>query len=134
VKSIRRTFQVPIAAMLLTCFACSGGYTAVDTSPPPHAPAYGYRYRHPHDHVVLIYNPDLAVYRVSGYRNYYYSDGRYYRLRGGTWYHTSHIKGPWVATSYQAIPSGLHKKYKATPPGQAKEKKKYKRGHGKHGR
>ena len=133
-RSIRHAFEGAVAALLLGCLACSGGggYAVAHDSPP----AYAYKYRHPHDKVMLVYSPDLAVYRVSGYRNYYFNNGRYYRLRDGRWYYTSHIKGPWVATSYQAIPSGLHKKYKATPPGHAKEKKnksKYKRGHGKHG-
>lgn len=131
-RSIRHALEAPIAAALLACVACGGGY-AVAESPPPYAPTYAYRYRHPDDHVVLVYSPGLAVYRVSGYPNYYYSDGRYYRLRGGTWYYTSHIRGPWVATSYQSIPSGLHKKYKVTPSGHSKHAKKYKRGHGKHG-
>ncbi len=126
---------------LLALAGCGAGYAVNESSPPsgppPHAPAYGYRYHHPHDHVLLIYEPDLALYRVSGYRSYYFRDGSYYRLRSGSWYRASHIKGHWSAVGYESIPSGLQHKYKAPKYKESKSskqgmhaKKHYKRGKG----
>jgi hypothetical protein len=120
VKSIQHSLKPVIAATLLTCVACAGGYTVVEPGPPPYPPAYAYRYRQPNDRVVLVYDPAIRVYTVTGYPHYYYSGGRYYRLRGTTWYRTSRLDGPWRVVTYKAVPSGLHGKYKETP---VKEKK-----------
>jgi hypothetical protein len=145
-RSIRYAIFAPVSLALLALVGCGGGYSANEGvvvnegvihegGPPPHAPAYGYRYHHPHDHVLLIYEPDLALYRVSGYRSYYFRDGTYYRLRSGSWYRASRIHGNWAAVNYQSIPSGLQHKYKAPkeakskPPGMH-AKKHYKRGKG----
>jgi hypothetical protein len=80
--------------------------------------------------VVLVYNADLTVYAVSGYRNCYYSGGTYYRVDGGVWYRTVSISEPtWTVVSYRAIPPGLHKKYKEGYASE-KEKKHKKKKHG----
>jgi hypothetical protein len=132
VKSIRYSFKPIIAGMLLTCLACGGGYTVVEPGPPAQAPAYGYRYGYPNDRVVLVYDPALRVYAVTGYPHYYYSGGRYYRLRGTTWYRTSRLDGPWRTIGYKSVPSGLqHKYYKEKPAKQNKAEKSQKHsGHG----
>ena len=128
-KSIRHTLAVPIAAIML---AVSGGFVVVESGPPPYAPANGYRYRHPTDHIVLVYNADMSVYAVSGHRDCYYSGGRYYRVDGGVWFRTVSISKPtWTVVSYSVIPSGLHKKYKASDADEKeKEHKKKKSGNG----
>jgi hypothetical protein len=121
--------KAPIAATLLACTACAGGYAVVESGPPPYPPDDGYRWRHPRDRVVLVYEADVSVYVVSGYRNCYYYGGQYYRLNGDSWYITSHIDGPWTTVSYKAIPSGLHRKYKDNP-GQANKHHGHGHGHG----
>jgi hypothetical protein len=134
-RTIRYALNAPLVVALLALAGCGAGYAVNEGAPPPQAPAYGYRYHHPHDHVLLIYEPDLALYRVSGYRSYYFRDGTYYRLRSGSWYRAAGIQGNWSAVNYQSIPSGLQHKYKAPkeakskPPGMH-AKKHYKRGKG----
>ncbi len=119
-KSIQSLLRPLIAATLLTCLACGGGYTVVEPGPHPYPPAYAYRPGHPNDRVMLVYDPAIRVYTVTGHPHYYYSGGRYYRVKGNTWYRTSRLDGPWRVVSYKYVPSGLHVKYKQTP---AKEKK-----------
>lgn len=128
-KSIRHTLAAPIVAIVLA--GCSGGFVVVESGPPPYAPANGYRHRHPHDHIVLVYNADLSVYAVSGYRNCYYSGGTYYRVDGGVWYRTVTISEPtWTVVSYNAIPPGLHKKYKDSYADEKEKKHKKKKKYG----
>lgn len=133
-KSIQYLLKPGIAAAFLTCLACAsggGGYTVVQPGPPPYAPGYAYRYRHPNDRVLLVYDPAIHAYTVTGYPNYYYSSGRYYRVRGNTWYRTSRLDGPWRAVSYKSVPSGLHQKYKPKQkPAKYKESAKHSRKHG----
>jgi hypothetical protein len=107
VRSIRHSLIIPVAVILLACFGSNVG-----ASPPPHAPANGYRYQHPADHVVLVFNSGLSLYVVSGYPNYYFFSGSYYRVSGDTWYRAPRVGGPWIVVSYASIPSGLHQKYK----------------------
>ena len=121
-KSSQYSFKPIIAAVLLSCLACaSGGYTEVAPGPPSDAPAYGYRHHHPNDRILLVYNPALRVYTVTGYPNYYYSGGRYYRVRGTTWYRTSRLDGPWRVVSYKSVPAGLQKKYYKEKPAKPKK-------------
>jgi hypothetical protein len=121
VKSIGISLKPLIAATFLTCVACGGGYTVVESGPDPYPPAYAYRYRHPHDRILLVYDPAIRVYTVTGYPNYYYSGGRYYRLKGNSWYRTSRLDGPWRVVTYKSVPPGLQKKYYKAKP--VKEKK-----------
>jgi len=113
-RQIRRATLAPIAATLLACVGCGAGYSTSEPAPPPYAPAYGYSYQHPQDHVLLIYEPDLTMYRVSGYHDVYFRNGTYYRLRDGGWYHASRIKGHWTSVGYESIPPGLQHKYETT--------------------
>jgi len=130
VKSIRHRLTAPVAAATLIAFAaCTGGFVVVDGGPPPYTPSHGYRHRHPVDHVVLVYNTDVSLYVVSGHRDCYYDGGRYYRLRGGSWYYASRINGPWVVVNYSSVPSGLHHKYKDKSHGKKQKKSKHGRGH-----
>ena len=110
-RRIRQAILAPIALALLACVACGGEY---EESPPPYAPAYGYQYRHPDDHVLLIYDPELTLYRVSGYQDVYFANGTYYRLRDGGWYNASRFRGHWAPMGYESIPPGLQRKYTVT--------------------
>ncbi len=129
-KSIQSSFKPLVATMLLTCLACGGGYTVVDPGPPSYAPAYGYRYGYPNDRVLLVWDPVIGAYAVTGYPHYYYYGGRYYRMRAGTWYRTSRLDGPWHVASYKSVPYGLQKKYYQEKPAKQKPVK-YKAGKGK---
>lgn len=128
-KSIQSSFKPVLAAMLLTCLACGGGYTHVEPGPPAVAPAYGYRHGYPNDRILLVYDPAIRAYTVTGYPHYYYTGGRYYRVRGSTWYRTSRLDGPWREVSYKSVPYGLKQGYyyKEKP---AKQKVKYKENKG----
>ena len=112
-RQIRRAILVPIAVVLLACVGCGSEYSASEPAPPPYAPAYGYSYREPYDHVLLIYDPDLVMYRVSGYNDVYFRNGQYYRLRNDNWYCASRFRGHWAPIGYGSIPPGLQHKYNA---------------------
>jgi hypothetical protein len=109
VKSIRHAFRAVVAVGLLSCVACGGGYSVAEPGPPDYAPAYGYRYRQ--GHVVYIYDDRVSAYRVAHYHNVFYDHGHYYRLSGGTWYHTTHLSGGWTPAGHESVPPGLAKKY-----------------------
>ena len=130
VKSVQYSLKPVIAAILLTCVACAGGYTVVEPGPQPSA--YAYRHRHPNDRVLLVYDPAIHVYTVTGYPNYYYSGGRYYRVKGSTWYRTSRLDGPWRTVSYKSVPSGLQRKYYKEKPAKQKKNKAQSRKHPSH--
>lgn len=95
--------------------------------PPPHAPAHGYRHKHNRDNVVLVYDSGVAVYAVSGYKNYWFNEGFYFRLSGGTWEMSARIGGPWkVAVVDRDVPVKLKSKYavaKSKPAKKSKSKK-----------
>jgi phage baseplate assembly protein gpV len=80
-----------------------------DHGPPPHAPAHGYRHKHP-DGVVLVYDSGLGLYVVSGHKNVYYSEGRYYRYHQDVWESATHFDGKWKKTSSKKLPPGLQDK------------------------
>jgi hypothetical protein len=90
--------------------------------PPPHAPAHGHRRKHQHG-VELVYNSGLGVYVVVGFSNHYYSEDHYFRLSGENWEISTHIKGPWIVSSIDVLPSGLKVKGKKKAKGKHKVKK-----------
>ena len=93
--------------------------------PPPHAPAHGYRHKHGRDGVVLVYDTGIAVYAVSGYKNYWYNDGVYFRISGDSWEMSARIGGPWkVAVVDRDIPVKLKSKYAVAKNKPAKKKSK----------
>ena len=65
----------------------SGPVVLKKAGPPPHAPAHGYRHKHEHG-VELVFDSQLGVYVVVGWKDHFFSAGRYYRdrilARGGT--------------------------------------------------
>lgn len=130
---MKHLFQGVVAAALLACVACGGGYAVSEPYPPPYAPAHGYRYHH--DHLVLVYDNYVGAYRVVGYRNVYFDGGHYYRVKNRVWYRTSDISGGWARVDTRALPPGLAKKYpvKYKSDGQAKKTTPYKKSHGKSG-
>ncbi len=134
-KSIRCSLRGAVAAALLACMACGGGYSAAGSGPPDYAPAHGYRYRQ--GHTVMVYDERVSAYRVTQYRDVYYSGGHYYRLRGGSWYSAPRATGGWVLVKHESVPPGLAKKYegkyKDKDTKEAKKSTKYKQGHGKKG-
>jgi hypothetical protein len=76
--------------------------------PPSHAPAHGYRCKHAKDNVVLVYDADVDVYVVSGYKNCWFSAGQYFRDTGISWEWSVSIEGPWkVVTRDSDVPPGL---------------------------
>jgi len=82
-----------------------------DHGPPPHAPAHGYRHKHAKDNVTLVYDNDIDVYVVAGYKDCYYSAGQYFRLVSGSWEWSVTIEGKWKAVSHSSdLPSGLRSK------------------------
>jgi hypothetical protein len=91
--------------------------------PPPHAPAHGYRHKHG-DGVVLVFEKSLGVYVVSGYRDVYFQDNRFFRLHKNTWQSSDHIKGPWHKASERKIPPGLQQGVAEKGKGKAKGKNK----------
>lgn len=110
--SIQSWLKLTAAVIVLTCLACGGGYSTTPNAPPDFAPANGYRYHHPTDHVLLIYDEPIGVYRVSGRPRWYYSGGHYYRVRGNTWYSAPHLHSQWTQVNTSSLPSGLREKYK----------------------
>lgn len=75
--------------------------------PPPHAPAHGYR--HHHQGATLAFDSKLGVYVVVGYPGHYYSEGRFLRVRAGTWQVSASLGGPWNSYSPASLPPGLRK-------------------------
>ena len=90
--------------------------------PPPHAPAHGYRHKHSNG-VVLVYDSDLHVYLVSGYRDVYYYKGFYYRWHNGKWQTTRKVNGPWQRSYAKKVPKHLHEHVAVYA--RSKSKKKY---------
>lgn len=90
--------------------------------PPPHAPAHGYRHKHP-DGVVLVFESELGLYIVSGHKDLYFHNDRYYRLRNGEWCASVHVNGPWDVVAVKKLPPGLYKKSTNVGKATGKEKK-----------
>ena len=130
---MKHLFRGAVAAALLACVACGGGYAVSEPYPPPYAPAHGYRYHH--DHLVLVYDNYVGAYRVVGYRNVYFDGGHYYRVKNRVWYSTSDISGGWARVDTRTLPPGLAKKYPVKYKGnqQAKKTTPHKKSHGKSG-
>jgi hypothetical protein len=80
--------------------------------PPPHAPAHGYRAKH--DGCDMVYDGQLGVYSVVGYRDYYYEDGFFFRFGGSGWEVSAHVGGSgahWEACAPSRVPTTLVVKY-----------------------
>ncbi|UCF04123.1 MAG: hypothetical protein JSV33_09205 [bacterium] len=117
-----RTIMVLLVLICITLSACRSSirYThtvnpkvkAKHSGPPPHAPAHGYRHKHS-DGVELVYNSNIGVYVVAGHSELYYCRDKYYRLNGGSWEVSSHVKGKWAPVSHKQLPPGLRKKNKS---------------------
>jgi hypothetical protein len=85
--------------------------------PPPHAPAHGYRYQH-RDGCTLRYDSRLRLYVVLGHRDYYFSDGVYFRYSsGGLWEFAASLGGKWSPASDSKVPKALHKQKRGTGKG-----------------
>ena len=93
--------------------------------PPPHAPAHGYRHKHG-DGVVLVYDSDLHVYLVSGYKDVYYYKGSYYRWHNGKWQTTRKVNGPWQRSYAKKVPKHLHEHVAVYDRSKTKTKDDYK--------
>jgi hypothetical protein len=96
-----------------------------EKGPPDHAPAHGYRRNHGGDDVELVFDKQLNVYIVSGYRDTYYSAGQYFRWVDGSWEWSVSISTGWkFVVDYHEVPSALCVKH-----GKGKHHGKHK-GHG----
>jgi hypothetical protein len=133
---MKRARAVLIVALLIAVYGCSShkavvykksGPDVVVVSDKKGPPAHGYRHKHNRDNVVLVYDSGVAVYAVSGYKNYWFNDGVYFRLSGGTWEMSARIGGPWkVAVVDRDVPVKLKSKYavaKSKPAKKGKSKK-----------
>ncbi len=78
--------------------------------PPPHAPAHGHRDKHPTG-VELVFDSQLGVYLVVGHPHYYFSSGRYLRIREGVWQVSGHIERGWKRTPTEKVPKKLRSKH-----------------------
>jgi hypothetical protein len=100
--------------------------------PPPHAPAHGYRAKH--DNCDMVYDGQLGVYTVVGYRDYYYNDGFFFRFGGDGWQLSAHIGGSgerWEACAPARVPKALVVKYDGGGHGKGGKEKGHGKGHGK---
>ena len=102
------------SAVLVTALMLSGclvipvdGKPNRGHGPPPHAPAHGFR--HHHQGATLVFDSKLGVYAVLGYRDHYYSDGRFLRIHAGSWQVSANLGGPWSLYSPTSLPPGLRK-------------------------
>jgi len=123
-KRVLLATTLVISAMALTsCGTTTVRYGGVSAQPamkkqgpPPHAPAHGYRHRH--GDVDLVFKSDLGVYLVDGHSGCYFSDGSFYRSRGGSWQISTRVDGPWKDVAESKVPKGLQKQQ-----GKAEKKK-----------
>ncbi len=82
--------------------------------PPPHAPAHGYRHKHQGGYD-LVFDRNTGCYTVVGYRDYYYSDGLFFRFGGDGWQVSARVGGTdarWEHADEYRLPGGLRTKYK----------------------
>jgi hypothetical protein len=117
-RLVRISIMVLLLAASIAVFACSrtvvykGTPSHAETAkadkpgPPPHAPAHGYRHKHG-DGVVLVYDSDISVYVVSGYKDVYYYNNNFYRMYKNRWQSSRHIDGPWRQSTEKNVPPGL---------------------------
>jgi hypothetical protein len=84
--------------------------------PPAHAPAHGYRRKHVAG-MELVFDSSLGLYVVVGLSDHYYSDGYFYRLRGGFWEMSKKPDIGWKVVSQSSLPVGLQIKFKAKGKG-----------------
>ncbi len=89
----------------------SSGPVLIDdkNGPSAQAPAYGYRRNHAgEDDVVLVYDPALKVYVVSGYDDCYYSAGQYFRFVSERWEWSVSMGAEWKRIAHDHdLPVGL---------------------------
>ena len=78
--------------------------------PPAHAPAHGHRRKAVHGYE-LVYDSGSGLYIVVGMAGCYYSEGHFYRLRGGVW-EVSLRADNWGPVRQNKLPPGLHSKTK----------------------
>ncbi len=77
---------------------------------PPYTPAHGYVAVH--HGAELVFDEGLGLYIVTGYPDYYYYSGYYYRVYDGRRYERCRtIDGSWKSIGYSRLPHGLAKKY-----------------------
>lgn len=95
VEERSRTVEAPTATQ--------PGTTATTARPPVH----GERYRV--DDVDVIYSEPIRAYTVSGYNDYYYLNGRFYRYDRDAWYYSPHIRNDarWVRMRNEDVPQTL---------------------------
>ena len=88
---------------LTVCRTPGRGY-----GPPAHAQAHGYRRKVVHGYE-LVYDSRTGLYVVVGMADCYYSDGYFYRLRGGVW-EVSLRAQTWGPVGPDKLPPGLRAK------------------------
>jgi hypothetical protein len=102
--------------------------------PPPHAPAHGYRHKHHHHghDYELVYDSGVGCYAVVGYRDYYYSDGFFFRIGSDGWMISASIgdDARWDYCPDGRVPGGLKHKHAGKGHGHGNGKDKG-NGHGK---
>ncbi len=76
--------------------------------PPAHAQAHGYRRQVVHGYE-LTYDSATGLYVVVGMADCYYSEGCFYRLRGGLWEASPRAR-TWSPVGADKLPPGLRAK------------------------
>jgi hypothetical protein len=121
--SLKKTalFAVTCVSIVLLSASCStySVYprpTVSKGGPPAHAPAHGYR-RKQVAGMELVFDSSLGLYVVVGLSDHYYSDGYFYRLRGGLWETSQKPDIGWKVVSESSLPVGLQIKFKANGNG-----------------
>jgi hypothetical protein len=65
------------------------------------------------DDIEVIYNDPLHAYTVTGYRDYYYLNGRFYRFDRGRWEGAPSLRnGDWVVVNEADLPNTLVLRYR----------------------
>jgi hypothetical protein len=103
-------FAIIVTVASFTILSCALGYQF----PPPTAePGYVTT----HGGVQLVFDSDIGLYVVTGYPDYYYYRGYYYRAHPGGRYERSRaIEGRWRSVDPGRLPPGLVRKYNVHPP------------------
>jgi hypothetical protein len=87
----------------------------------PAHPSHGYVYAH--GGIDMVFDSGLGLYIVTGYPDYYFFSGRYYRYHSPYWEYSSRLNGPWKMERYESLPRGLRERgeYREPPPGRGGE-------------